>query len=70
MRRGSFGNSMISLTLKGRFSVPKTKALSASKTISNPFVVPIQVREFKLELVKPEAYESQSDIPKSQLSLI
>ena len=40
------------------------------KTISNPFVVPIQVREFKLKLVKPEAYASQSEAPKPQLNLI
>ncbi|MXX13185.1 MAG: DUF87 domain-containing protein [Gemmatimonadetes bacterium] len=40
------------------------------KTISNPFVVPIQVREFKLKLVKPEASASQSGAPTQQLNLV
>ena len=40
------------------------------KTISNPFVVPIQVREFKLKLVKPEISVPQSENPEPQLNLI
>ncbi len=40
------------------------------KTISNPFVVPIQVREFKLRLVKLEASASQSGAPTQQLNLV
>ena len=40
------------------------------KTISNPFVVPIQVREFKLRLVKPETSAPQSKVPEPQLNLI
>lgn len=40
------------------------------KTISNPFVVPIQVREFKLKLVKPEPETSapQAEDPEQQLN--
>ena len=40
------------------------------KTISNPFVVPVQVREFKLRLVKPEASTPQQEVPKTQLNLV
>ncbi len=40
------------------------------KTISNPFVVPIQVQEFKLKLVKLEASASQSGTPTQQLNLV
>ena len=40
------------------------------KTISNPFVVPVQVKEFKLTLVKPEASTSQIETSKTQLDLV
>ena len=40
------------------------------KTISNPFVVPVQVKEFKLRLVKPEASTPQPETPKTQLNLV
>ncbi len=40
------------------------------KTISNPFVVPIQVQEFKLKLVKLVASASQSGTPTQQLNLV
>ena len=55
MKRENFESSMISLTLRDQFSAPQDKGFLRVKTISNPFVVPIQVQEFKLKLVKPEA---------------